>query len=87
MAAKDNCRAEQGDETSLRAVRVTGMRSIEFPDGGDAVWFVSDGEYRRVMRARGFSPKRGFSEFMDAEDFTSAIRVKVDGVCGMLCTT
>jgi len=51
------------------------------------VRFVSDMEYRRVMKARGYDPDADFHEFMDAEDFTGAIRVKMGGVGGLLCTT
>jgi hypothetical protein len=39
------------------------------------------------MAARGYDPDADFHEFMDAEDFTGAIRVRIDGVDGLLCTT
>ena len=39
------------------------------------------------MKARGYAPDADFMEFMAAEDFTGAIRVKINGVSGMLCTT
>ncbi len=64
-----------------------GTRTVEFPDGDGEVRFVADAEYRRVMKARGYDPDADLAEFMDAEDFTGAIRVKINGVSGMLCTT
>ena len=79
--------ADAGGETALRAERLTGIHSVEFPDGDGEVRFVADAEYRRVMKARGYDPDADLAEFMDAEDFTGAIRVKIDGVSGMLCTT
>lgn len=87
MASKCKGRDNQSDETSLRAELVNGVQSVEFPDGGASVRFVSDMEYRRVMKARGYDPDADFQEFMDAEDFTGAIRVKMGGVDGLLCTT
>lgn len=39
------------------------------------------------MKARGYDPDADFQEFMDAEDFTGAIRARIDGVDGLLCTT
>ena len=79
--------ADAGGETALRAERLTGIHSVEFPDGDGEVRFITDAEYRRVMKARGYAPDADFMEFMAAEDFTGAIRVKIDGVSGMLCTT
>ena len=76
-----------GGETALRAERLTGIHSVEFPDGDGEVRFITDAEYRRVMKARGYAPDADFMEFMAAEDFTGAIRVKINGVSGMLCTT
>ena len=73
-----------GDDTSLRAEWVGGARTVEFPKR--TVRFVTDVEYRRVMKARGFDPDTDLQEFMDAEDFTGAIRVKIGGASGMLCT-
>ena len=80
-------RAVAGGGTALRAEGITGTRTVEFPDGDGEVLFVADAEYRRVMKARGYDPDADLAEFMDAEDFTGAIRVKINGVSGMLCTT
>ena len=85
MESKD--RTVQTDETELRAERVKGVHAIEIANGDASVRFVSDCEYRRVMTARGYDPESDFREFMDAEDFTDAIRVKLDGVDGWLCST
>ena len=87
MASKAKSGTGQADETALRAERVIGIRPVEFPDGDGEVRFVSDEEYRRVMKARGYDPDADFQEFMDAEDFTGAIRARIDGVDGLLCTT
>ena len=87
MASKGKGTDSQFDETTLRAELINGVQSVEFPDGGASVRFVSDMEYRRVMKARGYDPDADFHEFMDAEDFTGAIRVKMGGVGGLLCTT
>ena len=76
-----------GGGSDLRAERITGTRTVEFPDGDGELRFVADAEYRRVMKARGYDPDADLAEFMDAEDFTGAIRVKINGVSGMLCTT
>ena len=86
---KTNARqkAVAGGGTDLRAERITGTRTVEFPDGDGEVRFITDAEYRRVMKARGYAPDADFMEFMAAEDFTGAIRVKINGVSGMLCTT
>ena len=86
---KTNARqkAVAGGGSDLRAERITGTRTVEFPDGDGEVRFVADAEYRRVMKARGYDPDADLAEFMDAEDFTGAIRMKINGVSGMLCTT
>ena len=74
------------DKTELRSEWIKGIREVEFPEEGSRVRFVTDAEYRRVMKARGYVPDADLSEFMDAEDFTGAIRVRMDGKDGMLCT-
>ena len=75
------------DETELRSEWIKGCRTVEFPEEDSCVRFVTDAEYRRVMKARGYDPDSDLLEFMDAEDFTGAIRVRMDGKDGMLCTT
>jgi hypothetical protein len=86
MPAKKKRKGAGHDETELRSEWVKGVRTVEFPEEGSCVRFVTDSEYRRVMKARGYDPDADLSEFMDAEDFTGAIRVRIDGEDGMLCT-
>jgi len=86
MPSKKNLQSGVHDETALRSEWIKGIRAVEFPAEGSRVKFVSDAEYRRVMKARGYDPDSALSEFMDAEDFTGAIRVRMDGKYGMLCT-
>ena len=87
MESKGNSGIEPYNETGLRSETIKGVRSVEFPPTDASVRFVSDKEYQRVMAARGYDPDADFHEFMDAEDFTGAIRVRIDGVDGLLCTT
>ena len=87
MESEGNSRIETSDETTLRSETIIGVRSVEFPPSDADVHFVSDEEYRRVMAARRYDPDADFHEFLDAEDFTCAIRVRIDGVDGLLCTT
>lgn len=42
--AKARQKSDPSDETALRAKRVTGIRSVEFPNGDGEVRFVSDEE-------------------------------------------